>query len=109
MSSGISDSSLPFASLATPRSSSPKMKLFTLLPLSLLSLAATLPADTAPGMTHWDKRSNVWCDVTGKTKGANVHCRAGPSTDSKHVRYVKVGDLLRFTCYKSGECIDGNW
>ena len=85
------------------------MKLFTLLPLSLLSLAAALPADTEPGMTRWDKRSNVWCVVIGKTQGANVHCRAGPSTDSKHVRYVKVGDLLRFTCYKSGECIDGNW
>lgn len=91
--------------------------LFLLPVLSLASpVAEVVDSDEGPVALVSEKRSiedelfkraDQYCTIINVS--TTVNCRAGPSTDYAVKAYAHNGDRYWFTCYKRGECVNGNW
>ncbi|KFY67162.1 hypothetical protein V496_01736 [Pseudogymnoascus sp. VKM F-4515 (FW-2607)] len=52
------------------------------------------------------KRADQYCSIINVS--TTVNCRAGPGTGYAMKAYAHNGDKYYFTCYKRGECVNGN-
>jgi hypothetical protein len=90
-----------------------------LLLLPIVSLASPVPEaaeDAAPVnlVSHVRraedevfKRTDEYCSIINVS--TTVNCRAGPGTSYPVKGYAHNGDHYYFTCYKRGDCVNGNW
>ncbi|KAF9468188.1 hypothetical protein BDZ94DRAFT_1247408 [Collybia nuda] len=53
------------------------------------------------------KRATVTCAIVN-TDSTSVNCRSGPGTGYSIVNHLTAGSVHSFTCYKKGECYEGN-
>ncbi|KAL4914822.1 hypothetical protein BDW62DRAFT_204187 [Aspergillus aurantiobrunneus] len=63
--------------------------------------------DIRPAALGLEKRANVSCKIVNSNSDA-VNCRSGPSLSSSIVAHAVVGSTYTFSCYKSGDCYEGN-
>ena len=77
-----------------------------LLPASILAVPA---AESSNEQCHVVALSAIRCKVANITPGTTANCRTGPGTDYPVAKKVDAGSEHLFSCYKKGECVDGNW
>lgn len=68
--------------------------------------------DTSPEALGLEKRAYKSCYIIN-SDSKRVNCRTGPGFSypnhpSESV-YIEVGNAYYFTCYKKGDCYQGNW
>ncbi|KAL4748989.1 hypothetical protein BDW72DRAFT_195237 [Aspergillus terricola var. indicus] len=73
--------------------------LLALLPFHALAMPAP-PADL-------NSRAVTTCRVVNAD--SEVNCRAGPGFDYGVRTFVYPNGIYDFSCYKSGDCYNGNW
>jgi uncharacterized protein YraI len=49
------------------------------------------------------------CDFVKVTSPTTVKCRSGPGTQYKIIKTYPANGRECYSCYESGECINGNW
>lgn len=75
-----------------------------LLPASILAVPA---AESSSEQCQVIKA--ISCKVINISAGTTANCRTGPGTDYPVAKKVDAGSKHAFSCYKKGECVDGNW
>ncbi|KFY70175.1 hypothetical protein V499_09396 [Pseudogymnoascus sp. VKM F-103] len=50
----------------------------------------------------------ISCKVINISAGTTANCRTGPGTDYPVAKKVDAGSKHAFSCYKKGECVNGN-
>ncbi|KAF9885031.1 hypothetical protein FE257_000762 [Aspergillus nanangensis] len=85
-----------------------------LLPLLTLATPTPEPADVpfevrdaSPEALGLTKRSATLCKIVN-TGSASVNCRTGPGFDYPASFGVGPGKSYSFSCYKTGDCYEGN-
>ncbi|KFY18938.1 hypothetical protein V493_08242 [Pseudogymnoascus sp. VKM F-4281 (FW-2241)] len=76
-----------------------------LLPASILAVPV---AESSNEQCHVVALSAISCKVVGVNAGSSANCRTGPGTEYPVVKKVDGDSKHLFSCYKKGECIDGN-
>lgn len=76
-----------------------------LLPAGILAV----PTESSNEQCHVEALTATRCKIVNVNPGSTANCRTGPGTEFPVAKKVDADSSHLFSCYKKGECIDGNW
>ncbi|OBT63917.1 hypothetical protein VE03_05992 [Pseudogymnoascus sp. 23342-1-I1] len=75
-----------------------------LLPAGILAV----PTESSNEQCHVVALTATRCKIVNVNPGSSANCRTGPGTEYPVAKKIDADSSYLFSCYKKGECIDGN-